>query len=269
MENTIFRRSAAALVLTLAAGALFAQEQQPEAPDEEAAPAEEVVDPVMEHSFFRGWEGSAEVGMNGSTGNTERFNLRAGINAERDTERTFTTTSLTYTYAKEDGNDTENRLRFQLRNDWKLADSRWFVFAQGSAEYDEFQDWDARLDGFFGLGYRFIDTERTRLNGRLGTGLSYDIGGSDNRIRPEGLAGADIRHQITERQLFRADVEYLPEYTNFAHYRIRARASYEILVDPEVNLTLKLGVENRYDSDPGAGFKRNDLDYFAVLAWSF
>lgn len=270
MENTIFRRSSAALVLTLTAGALFAQEQQPEAQAEETTPAEEVVDPVMEHSFFRGWEGSAEVGMNGSTGNTERFNLRAGLNAERDTDRTFTTSSLTYTYAKEDGNDTENRLRFQLRNDWKLPDSpRWFLFAQGSAEYDDFQDWDVRLDGFFGLGYRFIDTERTRLNGRLGTGLSYDIGGSDNRIRPEGLLGVDFRHQITERQLFRADSEYLPEYSNFAHYRIRSRASYEILVDPEVNLTLKLGVENRYDSNPGSGFKRNDFDYFAVLAWSF
>ncbi|MCC5786061.1 MAG: DUF481 domain-containing protein [Phycisphaerales bacterium] len=268
--ESIVKHTATALVLALASGSVLgAAEKQPETPAEETTPAEEVIDPVMEHSFFRGWDGSAEVGMNGSTGNTERFNLRAGINAERDTDRTFTTTSLTYTYAKEDGNDTENRLRFQLRNDWKLADSRWFVFAQGSAEYDDFQDWDVRLDGFLGLGYRFIDTERTRLNGRLGTGLSYDIGGSDNRIRLEGLAGADIRHQITERQLFRADVEYLPEYANFAHYRIRARASYEIIVDPEVNLSLKLGVENRYDSDPGEGFKRNDLDYFAVLAWSF
>lgn len=231
--------------------------------------AEEVVGEVTDHSFFRGWDGSAEVGMNGSTGNTERFNLRAGLNLERDTERMFTVSSLTYTYAEEDGNDTENRLRFQLRNDWKFPDSRWFVFAQANAEYDEFQDWDARVDGFLGLGYRFIDTERTRLNGRLGVGLSYEIGGEDNNIRPEGLAGVDFRHQITERQLFRADSEYLPEFEDFSKYRIRSRASYEILVDPEVNLTLKLGIENRYDSDPGEGFERNDFDYFAVLAWSF
>ncbi|HUT14122.1 MAG TPA: hypothetical protein VMY42_26775 [Thermoguttaceae bacterium] len=41
-----------------------------------------------------------------------------------------------------------------------------------------------------------------------------------------------------------------------------------MLIDQQMNLSLKLGVLDRYDSTPN-GVKPNDLDYTAVLLWKF
>lgn len=237
------------------------------AQDTENATAE-TLDPTPT-GFFQGWTGSAEAGLSGASGNTERFNFRTGLNLSRETEEMVTTFGAVYSYANDDGSETENRARFNARNDWLLPDSPWRIFAQAGVEYDEFQDWDLRYTVFAGGGYEFIDNDTTTLLGRIGVGGSYEQGGQNEEFTPEGLLGLDLAHQLTERSKITATAEYYPSFDDLTEFRAIARASYEVLVDPEMNLTLKLGAENRYDSDPGAGFKRNDLDYFATLVWAF
>jgi len=230
-------------------------------------PAAAVVEP--EKSWLDGWAGSVELGLNGSEGNTERLSFRGGFEAVRKVELMETKFRTSYSYATDGGEATENRARAELRNDWLFKDSPWRVFALGSFDYDEFQDWDMRLSGFGGVGYEFIKNDRTLLLGRVGAGVSKEIGGSRNELIPEALFGGDFEHKLTERQKISASVDVYPELTRVGPYRAVGRAAWEILVDPEVKMTLKLGIEDRYDSTPGAGFKRNDLDYFAVLVWAF
>lgn len=220
--------------------------------------------------FFRGWTGRVELGLNGSSGNTEAFNFRSAASATRTTERIETSGRISYTYGKNDGEETTNRGRLNVRNDWLLPDdSPWRVFATGDLQFDRFQDWDWRAAAFAGVGYEFIDTERTFLLGRVGAGASREIGGSDNAINPEGLIGVDFRYRITERQRFTASADLYPDLDDFGEYRADGRAEYEILIDEESNLSLTLGVETRYDSQPGEGFRRNDFDYYALLVWTF
>lgn len=241
---------------------------QPEvapAPEQPATPAP----PPPPSSWLEGWDGSVSVGLNGSDGNTERLSFRAGLDGLRKTPKLKTRLNSSYTYAQDNGEATENKARIDLRNDWLLPESRWRYFALGSFEYDDFQEWDFRVSAFLGIGYEFIKTERTLLLGRVGAGVSREIGGSRNELIPEALIGGDFEHQLTERQKLSATVDFFPELTRFGPYRFVARAAWEILIDPEVKMSLKIGIEDRYDSTPGEGFKRNDLDYFALLAWSF
>lgn len=254
--------------------AQVALDEQPNAtipapqPSPEAPPPEEV--PPTPTSFLEGWKGTVEFGLNGSSGNTERVNLRAGLGAARKTDKTDTTLNFTYSWARDDGDNTENRARLDARNDWLLGDDTpWRLFAKGSFEFDDFQEWDSRASLFGGVGYEFIDTSETFLLGRVGAGITREFGGEDNDIMPEGLLGLDFRHALTERQQINATAEFLPDLEDIGAYRAIGRASYDILIDPEANLKLKLGVEDRYDSDPGDGFKRNDFDYFALIAWEF
>lgn len=221
-------------------------------------------------SWTEGWTGSVELGLNGSDGNTETFNFRGGITGERITLDYETRAGFVYSYTRNDGTDTENRANAFIRNDWLLAeDSKWRIFALGDATFDDFQDWDYRVSAFGGVGYEFIDTDKTFLLGRVGLGVTREIGGSENAFIPEGVLGADFTHKLTERQKVYANVDFYPALDDFGPYRLVSRAGWEILVDPETSMSLKLGVEDRYDSDPGDGFKRNDLDYFALLVWSF
>jgi putative salt-induced outer membrane protein YdiY len=232
-----------------------------------AEPEEQVVEP--ETSWMSGWTGSIQLGLNGSEGNTDRLSFRTGLDATRFATDMETRIALRYSYATSDGETSENKARADVRNDWLIADSRWRYFVLGLAEYDRFQEWDVRASIFLGLGYEFIKTDRTLLLGRAGAGLTREFGGDRTRIIPEALLGADLEHKLTERQKVTATVDFFPALDHIGEYRLNARAAWEILIDPEVNLSLKIGVEDRYNSRPGEGFKHNDLDYFALVAWSF
>jgi putative salt-induced outer membrane protein YdiY len=220
-------------------------------------------------SFLRGWGWDAEIGMNGSDGNTDQFNLRAGLNGTRETERLSTTLRFNYNYATTDGTKNEERFLSKLRNDWKFIDSPWRVFAEGEVEIDDFQDWNWRWSAFGGVGYAFIDNDRTLLLGRVGIGFNQFVGGENDDVSPEALLGLQFNHKFTDRQSFESEATFYPNLDDTGEYRVVARAAYSILVDPELNMSLKLGVENRYNSDPGGVAKKNDLDYFLALVWSF
>lgn len=215
------------------------------------------------------WHGGVELGINGSEGNTRSFNGRAGANGTRETDLYLTKIELTYKLARTGSATTENKAALDERNDWKLEKgSRWSVFEQGRLEFDDFQDWDMRLSLFGGVGYRLVDEAKTKVNLRAGLGVTKKFGGSDTDWRPGAILGADAFHQLTERQKLTASIDFYPAFDPLGRYTAVAKAAWEIVVNPEVKMNLKIGVEDRYDSNPG-GKKRNDFDYFAVLGWAF
>jgi hypothetical protein len=62
--------------------------------------------------------------------------------------------------------------------------------------------------------------------------------------------------------------DFYPDMGDPRHYRVRTFAAYEIVLHPDWNLTLRLGIQDRYDSKPGTA-KPNDLDYFTTLLFKF
>jgi len=233
-----------------------------------AAAAEDVPAPEQPKGFFDGWAFTVEAGLNGSTGNTERVSLRAGISAERLTTDMETRLGFVYQYAEDDGSATDHRAALDGRNDWLFPGSPWRWFAKARYEYDQFQDWNTRLSFFTGPGYELIKNDTTLLLLRAGAGGNYRWGGDDDGFTPEALVGADFEHKISERQKIFLTGELYPNLEDGGEFRALARGGWEILVDPELNMTLKLGFEDRYDSDPGAA-KENDLDYFLALVFKF
>jgi putative salt-induced outer membrane protein YdiY len=260
-------RIALAATLLLAVPAL-AQDAKPD-----AKPEDKPIDPQLKAlgpaDFFHGWTGGVEVGLAGSEGNSEVLNLHAGVNAERKTDLMDTKGSLTYLLARENNANTKNRFEADLRNDWLFAkDSPWRYYLMGTFEYDQFQDWHERVTATNGIGYAFIQNDTTLLLGRVGVGLEKEFGGSDNRIHPEGDLGVDFEHKISDRQKIALSADYYPDFLDLTNYRATGKAAWEVLVDPQTKLSLKVGCEDRYDPTPN-GKKRNDFDYFALLVWAF
>jgi hypothetical protein len=220
-------------------------------------------------SFWDGWKGSVQAGVNGASGNSENFNLRMGFDAQRVTSAMETKINAAYSWSTDDGTKTASRGDLGLRNDWNLGESPWFVFAIGKVEYDEFQDWRWRTSTIVGPGYTVIRDEKTTLKVRGGIGASKEFGGTQNELVPELDIGFDFERQLTERQKVFVTHDTSPSIEDLSDFRMVTKAGWEILVDPEVNLLLKLGVEHRRQSKPGEGFKKDDIDYFAVLGWNF
>lgn len=239
-----------------AEGAAAASEPTPEAP----------ADP---DSFFKGWAGSFAFGLNGASGNTERFGLRSQLDAKRETSRNITTFGALYVFATDDGNKSEHRGEVFGKYEWKIGeDGRWRPFATAKAEYDEFKDWRWRVSGFVGVGYALIQNETTLFVPRVGIGASREFGGRSNEIIPELDLGWDFEHKFNENVKFFNVFDFYPSLKNFSDFRIETRAGLDILLSKENNLTLKLGVEDKYDSTP-EGAKRNDFSYFALIAVNF
>jgi len=215
------------------------------------------------------WEGSFNLGLDGSEGNTEAFNFRFGFNAVRKNELSIVTLNLDYKKQTSNTQPTADRLYFEGRCERLIAQSRWSLFVHETIEYDEFQPFDVRDTSDAGVGYRLIKTELTTLIGRLGGGFSHEYGGPENgQYIPEAVFGLQLDCQFSKRQKILGTVEYAPDVGDFLRYRIRTQAALEVSLDQERNLSLRLGVLERYNSMPN-GVRPNDLDYAMMLMWKF
>lgn len=216
------------------------------------------------------WAKSIDIGINGASGNSENVNLRIQLGGERKTDKMETKVTALYRMTSSEGDQTENRFRFDVRNDWLPQDGskiRWW--AQGAYEYDEFQEWDSRVSGAAGIGYEFINNDKHTLVGRLGFGGSQTYGDMNEDFRPEAVAGLDYTWAIKDGQKFGAGTEVFLDVSDTDNFRVNSYAQYEVLLDAESNLTFKTGVANRYDSEPGGTAEKSDLEYYVTMGWTF
>jgi putative salt-induced outer membrane protein YdiY len=211
------------------------------------------------------WDFGMELGVNGSEGNTQSFSLLASTSLQRKTEGNTFDLGLTYGKTQANGAETQNYALLNSRWDLNMS-PQWFLYNKDVVEYDEFKAFDLRLVVSGGLGYHFLKNEATTMTGRLGAGVSREFGGPDESWVPEANMGLDFEHQLSARQKVKVSSDYYPAWEDFLDYRLLLNANWEILLDEETNLSLKLGLIDRYDSTPN-GREHNDLDYFITLVW--
>ncbi len=214
------------------------------------------------------WSGSFELGLDGTTGNSETFNFRFGLDMERKWDIHQIDLDLDYIRKTAGSLETANRSLLDWRYERLFRNSRWTWFVHGTVEYDEFEAWDCRVTADTGLGYRLIATDSTKFTSRTGAGFARTFGLPDDRWVPELVMGLDFEHKVGKRHRLKAKVDYMPDVTDFAGYRINSQGSWEMLIDEAMNLSLKLSARSRYDSTPRPA-KPHDLDYSAVVMWRF
>jgi len=244
------------------------------------------------------WLVGIELGINGALGNSESYDLRFSAHAERKSSNGELLAEITYVRAEAasksntdtDGDGivdssglelTDSKILASARNDWLFVGNRWRYFLQATTDIDEFKDYDLRWALSTGPGYTFFSTPDSTLVGRFGAGLSQKVGGEDQSIVPELVFGSDWKHALSKRQRLGVKLTVYPDLSEFGELRSVAKGTWDIDIDPEHNLTLRLGVEDRYDSKPedeiisvgtNTLIKRtehNDIDYYATLLFEF
>jgi len=212
------------------------------------------------------WESSFELGIDGSEGNSSTLTFRSGANLRRKLDWSDLKLALSYVKSTAEEIETKHNAQFEANHDWLLGESPWSVFAKSILVYDEFRPFDLELTLNTGLGYQFVKTDTWSFKGRFGSGATRQWDGPDERWRPEAMLGIDFEYKISERQKLRCTSDYYPEWGDYEVYRIRTDAGWEVLLDEATNMSLKLGVIDRYDSNAG-GTKPNALDYSLLLLW--
>jgi len=121
---------------------------------------------------------------------------------------------------------------------------------------------------YAGVSLKVFDDETKTFRVRGGAGALREVGGSKDRWVPELAFGYDFKYHINDRSSFVSILDYYPRVDDFGSFRVRTRAAYEYILDPVSCMVLRIGIQDRYDSDPGTS-KRNDLTYFATLGMKF
>ncbi len=230
---------------------------------------EQAVESTRPLDWNEGWEYSFSAGITGASGNNENFAGRVSLTGERLTESNETRIFSSYLYTNSEGQRSASRGELGIHHDW-LLEGPWRYFAEGLYEYDEFQAWQHRLSGAFGVGYEFINNDKTTLIGRVGLGGSYEAGkDADEKFVPEGVLGLDWTHQLSTNTKLAAGTTYYPSFDDFGEFRWNNRAGIEVIIDQEIGMTMNAGIEHRHDSTPGIGIKPNDINYYMGVGWKF
>ena len=219
--------------------------------------------------FLEGWKKSFAAGVNGSTGNTEEFNINLGLTANFEDDKDRWLFDAKYYASKSDGSTTKNQGYVRLQKDWLVPEEKYFYFAEARFDWDEFQSWDQRFNAAAGVGYQFIRNDDFDLRGRLGLGVSKEWGSEDDDWTPEALWGVRAAWQLAPKHGLTFETTGYPALDDSGKYRQLSTLDWVITIDADAGLDLKLGLEHEYQAVVDDDRKHNDLLYYAALVFNF
>jgi putative salt-induced outer membrane protein YdiY len=254
---------------------------EPSSPSDETAPPasgeqgkkEEIIlqEPgwhVWQPDYWDPWEGNVELGLSGTEGNSQTFNVRFGLTAKHKLDHLVKSVQITSIQKSADGETTANTALLDGKLEWPMPGSKWSYYIHSLTEYDEFKVFEVRQSADTGFGYEFIKNDVTTVLGRAGISASREFGGMDDEVKPELALGGEYKHKFNATHSISGKVDYFPNVTDFGDFRLNSQAAWEIALSSAWGLSLKLSVIDRYDSTP-QGARPNDLDYSTLVIWQF
>lgn len=216
------------------------------------------------------WTGKAEVGIVSSRGNTETTTANGKLDMAKEQEKWKHSAYLAALYG-----ESENSLTDELETTAERYEGRWqsdykftpraYWFGGVRYEHDEFSGFDYQASLTTGLGYRFIDTDRTRFYGQAGAGY---------RKMKDALTG-----EQDDEVIFRGDIGFeqqLTANTKLTDKLIVESGSTNTFVGNDLALEVKMserfglsvGYGVRYNSDPPPGLESTDTLMTVNLTYS-
>ncbi len=216
-----------------------------------------------------GWDSQFDVGLNATDGNSEAATLYLAFVSKKETPTERWELDSAYRYAQKNGESTANRFTVGLVKDWKITDSLWFYFADLRYDWDQFQDWDARLAGHAGVGYDLVKTDSLDVELRGGFGGLREFGSSDDSIKPEALAGVEAEWRISENQSLEAKSTYYPDLDETGEFRTLSHVDWKLKLNRFEKTSIKVGLKHEHQSEVDPGSEKNDWWYYAALSIGF
>ena len=235
-------------------------------------PAAHIAPPAPAPEPPPAWKVKAELGASGTRGNNDQSDLHAAISALHETESGRIKASAGWATSETDGDKTKDQKFVEGTYDFLFQDSPWSAFATGRLDWDEFQDWDRRASVGLGAGYEVVKAKDVSLRLRAGLAETREWGGSDpdrEDWRLEGLLGAELTWTLNDVHSIEAKSTWYPDLEDAGEYRLLSSASWSIRLSRSSSISLKLGVEDEYDTHNEDPFEKNDFRYFVALLVEF
>ncbi len=217
----------------------------------------------------RKWKYEADFALAGKTGNSEQLSYGGGAKA---TLAGPTDTLKFYAAFKYDSTDSvktndEVNVGVDYANNFSGRHS-WYVRDEGG--YDQAKDVDFYNVAASGLGYDFIQNKPVQmLTGRAGLAYRFENYGSvlTEDVQSAGLDFGLAHFYKFPSALLANSLSYVPSIDDFSNYHAVHDSSLQMPLAGKWDL--RIGMNNDYNSVPGAGVRKLDTTYYTkfVLSW--
>ena len=220
-------------------------------------------------SMLEGWNGGGNFGLAFARGNSQTTNIALGFDAKRKTANDAWSLNAASIYSTDANVDatTANSLQGSIRYDRDL-NKRLFVYGTFAGGYDELQDLDYRFMPGGGIGFHAIATAKTTLDLLGGFGYtreSYSTGLIRNLAT--ATLGNEFTYKLGSRTTFTQNLYYLPSINDTSIYRIVGNVGLTTKLNNW--MTANLLFNDRYNSEPVLGNKKNDVLFTSGLGFTF
>jgi putative salt-induced outer membrane protein YdiY len=174
--------------------------------------------------------------------------------------------------AKSDGETTAEQVGLGGRYERNFG-PRWYGFGQGDYLHDKPANLQTRLSVGLGAGYHLIQGETTTFDVFGGVGYTRDdfvdpdvVAGAlrDSYGRSELLLGEESTHKFSESTTFKQRLVVYPNLKDSGEYRAEFDAGVAVAMTKVMSLTV--GLNYRYNSDPGEGLKKGDTLFLTGIS---
>jgi len=211
------------------------------------------------------WKGKGELGIVLARGNTDTDTVNAKFDMQTEIDPWKHSFGFSGLYSTNADVETGNRYELHGQSDYKLSERS---YALGSLRYenDKFSPYSYQAVGALGFGYRFLNSETTKLATELGVGYRR----TEDRLTEETQGDAIIRGGLDYEHKLTANSgiydKLLVEYGSDNTF-----TQNEAGVKANINTALALSVAHvvRHNSTVSAPLKKTDQLMTANLVFSF
>lgn len=239
--------------------------------EEQQAKFEAEEERLRNPSLLELWRGTADVGFSFTTGNSKTRALTAGFRGNRETRKDKISVYANLIQASNSTSGvsvtTAQAVYGGIRYDYNLS-KKTFVFVSGDFEYDKPQQLDLRSVIGAGFGYKWLRTDRTKLD--VFGGATYNRENFSNGItrnNAEALIGNELTFKLTDNVNLEQRLSVYPSITDAGTYRALFDAS--IVTNLNDWLGWQVTVSNRFNSNPTFGSQKNDFLFSTGLRATF
>lgn len=230
------------------------------------------------HAFAE-WAGAGQLGAVHAHGNTNSSSVNAKIDASNELEMWKHTFGFNALYSESEEITSGERWDTMWQSDYKLTE-KVFWFGGLRYENDRYGAFSYQATATTGLGYKFFDTDITKLSAQLGVGYKRsrpqtlvkdpDSGEVIDRIDGEATNRGVITGGVNFEHALTANTKVLNKFlVEAASDNTFAQNNLALQVSMSDRLALSVGYETRLNTSPPADQQRFDSLTTLNLVYKF
>lgn len=214
------------------------------------------------------WHGAIRTAVTKTAGNTENTTGLLRADAVRRTERDRITLGAGWNYRETEDELTERNAYGFGKYDFFMT-KRLFAYGNFRLESDEFKDLALRTIIGGGLGYQFVETDRTNFYGEAGVAyVNEDFDEAEDEDYTAGRLAYNFQHWLAKDVLrFLQAVEWLVSVEDTDDWLLNTDTSLRLKIS--TRWSADASVIYSHDNSPAPGTEEEDILYALGLAYEF